>query len=204
MAFRIWPSRIRLANTVTVLLGNGSGAFAEVFGSPFRVGSLPVSIAVGDFNGDGIQDLVTANGNANTVTVLIGNGLGLFRDAVGSPIAVGTEPFFVATGDFNQDGKQDLAIANNGDDTVSILMGNGAGGFNPQESDSGQSPYAVGSGPIAIVVGDFNRDGNPDLAIAKAGDNTVTVLLGRGSGGMGAFQSGPGRSVRGGIGPLSP
>ena len=67
------------------------------------------------------------------------------------------------TGDFNGDGRTDLAVANSGDNDVSILLGNGDGTFQPQVT------YAVGSDPVALVAGDFNGDGRTDLAVANEG-----------------------------------
>jgi len=112
------------SNNVSVLLGNGSGGFTAAPGSPFAAGTSPISVAVGDFNGDGIQDLVTANTGGGNVTLLLGNGSGGFTSATSSPFAVGTEPFFVAVGDFNGDGSPDLATANFGSGTVTVLLNN--------------------------------------------------------------------------------
>ena len=100
-----------------------------------------------------------------------------FSDASGSPIAVGAYPKPIGTGDFNGDGKLDLAVANYGSNNVTILLGNGNGTFTLTAS-----PAAAGSGPDAIAVGDFNRDGKLDLAVANAYDNNVTILLGNGDG----------------------
>ena len=149
------------ANNVTVLLGNGSGGFTAATGSPFAAGANPDSIATGDFNGDGIQDVVTTNYNANSLTLLLGNGSGGFAPAAGSPYIVGLNPISVAVGDFNGDGIQDLAVAN--------------------YSFPG-SPYAVGANPVFVAVGDFNKDGIQDLAVANLNSNTVSILLGTGSG----------------------
>ena len=112
-------------NNVTVLLGNGAGGFTAAPGSPIPVGADPFSVAVGDFNRDGNPDLAIANANDYNVTVLLGNGAGGFTAAPGSPFPVGTVPDSVAVGDFNGDGAPDLAIANVGDDTVTVLLGDG-------------------------------------------------------------------------------
>ena len=91
-------------------------------------------------------------------------------------IPVGAKPSAIVAGDFTGNGQLDLAIANSGDDTVSVLLGNGDGTFEPQVT------YAVGSDPDAIVAGDFTGDGHLDLAVANGGDDTVSVLLGNGDG----------------------
>jgi hypothetical protein len=173
-----------------VLLGDGSGGFSPAPDSPFAAGSSPFSIAVGDFNGDGTLDLVTANPGSGNATVLLGNGSGWFNPAPGSPFAVGAGPNWVAVGDFNRDGNLDLAIANSGPilsccgGTVTVLLGNGSGGF----SLAPGSPLVVGSVPVFVAVGDFNGDGKPDLAVVNG---SVTVLLGDGSGGFSAAPGSP-------------
>jgi hypothetical protein len=181
---------------VTVLLGNGSGGFTAAPGSPFATGNVPDSVAVGDFNGDGIQDLAIANGNSGNVTVLLGNGSGGFAAAPGSPFTAGTGPVSVVVEDFNGDGVQDLAVANSNSNDVTVLLGTGTGGFTAASG----SPFAVGTQPNSVVAGDFNGDGIPDLAAANDMDNTVTVLLGNGSGG---FTAEPGSPFTVGTNPLS-
>ena len=109
-----------------------------------------------------------------------------FTAAPGSPFTLGTKPMSVAVGDLNGDGKPDLAIAN-GDGTVTVLLGNGAGGF----AAAPGSPFAAGSGASSVAVGDFNGDGKPDLAIADYNGNNVTVLLGDGTGRFTAAPSSP-------------
>jgi hypothetical protein len=159
----------------------------------FAAGDSPNSVAVGDFNHDGKLDLVTADGKycadcqtpPGTVTVLLGNGDGTFQPPVS--YKVGPDPIFVVAGDFNNDGNLDLAVANFGDGpvgsgSVSILLGNGDGTFQPALNYS-----AAGPDPVALAVGDFNNDGNLDLAAANpyASPNAVTILLGNGDGTFG-------------------
>jgi protocatechuate 3,4-dioxygenase beta subunit len=94
--------------------------------------------------------------------------------------AVGAQPGSVVVGDFNRDGKADLAVANAGSANVSILLSNGTGSF------SAAGDFAAGANPVSIVAGDFNGDGKPDLATANLAANNVSLLLGDGSGGFSA------------------
>ena len=126
-------------NTVTVLLGLGSGEFTGA--ATFPVGSFPQSLAVVDFNDDGKLDIVTANSGDNSVTVLLGNGSGGFAPAAGSPFGVGANPQSVLGVDVNGDGKPDIVTANLNDNTLTVLLGDGTGGF----------PVAAGSPSPAIL-----------------------------------------------------
>jgi len=119
------------SDTVTILLGNGTGGFTPAVGSPISVGDFPSSVGVGDFTGDGRLDLAVANLNADTVTILLGNGSGGFSPAPNSPNPVGDGPIFVAVGDFTGDGRLDLAVANVRGADVYTLLGDGSGGFSP-------------------------------------------------------------------------
>ncbi len=140
-----------------------------------QAGSNPESIAVGDFNGDGIPDLAMADYGNDPVTILLGTGNGTFTAAAASPTG-GLGPRAIATGDFNGDGIPDLAVVNEISDTVTILLGNGNGTFTAVSSP------ATGSAPTAIAIGDFNNDGIPDLAVGNQNSKTVTILLGNGDG----------------------
>ena len=118
-----WPT---IAQTTSrSCWANGAGSFGSA--TNFGAGTTPDSVAVGDFNGDGKQDLAVANQGSNNVSILLGDGAGSFGSATN--FGAGNTPFSVAVGDFNGDGKQDLAVANVSSNNVSILLGNGAGSF---------------------------------------------------------------------------
>src|SRR5262249_47311302 len=159
----------------SVLLGKGDGTFQPAVN--YVVGDSPTSVAVGDLNGDGIVDLAVSDTAGNAVSVLLGKGDGTFELAGTYPAGVGARS--VAIGDFNGDGRLDLAVVNQGsapgytDGGLSVLLGNGDGSFQPPIN------YTTGIRPLAVVVGDFNRDGIPDLAVTSYG---VSVLLGKGDG----------------------
>jgi hypothetical protein len=169
-----------IGDSVTILLGNGDGTFTPAPGSPVAVGYGPDALVVGDFNGDGKLDLAVANDWDNNVTILLGNGDGTFTPAPGSPVAVGVEPSALAVGDFNRDGKLDLAVANFEDNSVTILLGQGNGSFTPAPN----SPVSIESPtlPYGLAAGDFNGDGLLDLAVSGFGDDTVAILSGNGDG----------------------
>jgi hypothetical protein len=178
---------------LTILFLASTQLFAQLFApvTPYAVGGGPVAVATGDFNRDGKLDLVSANTFAGTISILIGNGSGAFSPASKPSYTLGTHPDAVAVGDFNNDGKLDIVVANEGDSngfgsSVSILLGNGDGTFQPPVSKT------AGFRPVAIVVADFNGDGKLDVAIANVGvfstndGTTVTVLQGDGTGGFAA------------------
>jgi hypothetical protein len=157
-----------------VLLGSGDGSFATYTSYP--AGLSPWSVAIGDFNDDGQQDLAVANTTwVGTVSVLLGNGDGSF--ATYTSYLAGVRPGSVAIGDFNGDGQQDLAVENySWEGKVSVLLGNGDGSFATYTS------YPAGTYPLSIAVGDFDGNGWQDLVVANRYYNEVSVLLGNGDG----------------------
>ena len=164
------------SDSITILLGRGDGTFQAAVNYP--AGPGPSGIASGDFNGDGKLDLVVANAGSSfgtTVSVLIGNGDGTFQAPVSYP--AGDEPYSVAVGDFNMDGKLDLIVADSGvslGNTVNLLLGNGDGTFQTAV------PYTVGTGAVSVAVADLNSDGLIDVAVANIDSNNVSVLLNAG------------------------
>ncbi len=164
-------------NSVSVLLGNGAGGFGSPITSP--AGSYPFFVLVADFNNDGTADLAVLNtdGQGHTsISVLIGNGNGTFQPSIN--FSADFEALSLALADFNHDGKLDLVASGNGDNILSIavLLGNGNGSF--------QSPHLiyVGSQQGGEVTGDFNHDGNVDIAVGVGRNAAVAVLLGNGDG----------------------
>jgi FG-GAP-like repeat/Dockerin type I domain/FG-GAP repeat len=181
--------------SVTVLLGQKSGGFAPANGSPFAVGGMASALGLGDFNGDGIPDLAVGTYNTATVAVFLGDGTGAFNQASGSPFPVGAGRAVIAVADFNGDGIQDLAVAAETSNNVTVLLGNGSGGFSAMSG----SPFAAGNGPVSVAVGDLNHDGIEDLAIANLLSNNVNVLLGVGSTGSQQARSHPARNAQHGV-----
>jgi hypothetical protein len=160
-------------NTIRIFLGNGDGTLRDPYDFPTGgIGSYgPDSLAAGDFNTDGKLDLVTTTTDG-VVSMLPGNGDGTFQaprnfamDGAGSANAI----------DINADGKLDLVVTNRTSGAVSVLLGNGTGGF------ATGSTTATGSAPNSLVMADFNNDGRPDAAAASIGSNNVAVLLNDGN-----------------------
>jgi hypothetical protein len=166
---------------VTVLLNDGAGGFTAAPGSPFATGNQPAFVTAADLNGDMPPDLVVVNTNqisgspgGNRVTVLLnqtGQGGALFRAA---SFPTGAGPAAAVVGDLDADGTPDLAVTNLDDGTVTVLNGDGRGGFTPGAT------LAVGANPGGLALIDTNGDGAPDLVTANAGGTTLSLLLNQG------------------------
>ncbi len=158
------------SNNVSILSGTGTGAFLTE--PNVNVGTGPVSVAIADYNSDGKDDLAVANYNSDNVMIRPGTGSATFTN--GQTVTAGTNPIAIVTADFNGDLKPDLAVANSGSNNVRMLLNSGNGLFN---SGLGVNTFAVGTGPNALVTGDFNGDGRIDFATANSSANSASVLL---------------------------
>ena len=170
------------SHVISISLSNGDGTFAAPTNVTGFFGQDPWDIAVGEFNSDGNLDLVVINGGSQNYSILLGNGAGGFTFAAAR--SVGTRFDRVAVGDFDGDSKQDFVLTDSEDRRVVVLRNNGSGGL----FDVTQS-VTVSNLPSAVVVGDFNSDGKPDIAVAgrlninslPADDGGVSVLLNDGT-----------------------
>jgi hypothetical protein len=185
------PGNVGLAVTdsvnsaVDILQGNGDGTFNPAPVATLAVGSNPSAIVAANF-GNGHLGLAVADSNSNDVAVLLGNGDGTFQPAIHtvttsvfnpiSGVAEGSTPIDLVAGDFNGDGRNDLATGNVGSADITILLGKGDGSF--------ETPYnsVVGNFAAGTATGDFTGNGHLGVAVINQNSNTVTILPGNGDG----------------------
>lgn len=173
-------------SSISILINQGNGNFTAAPGSPIVLGTSeqgPTAIASAILRVTDAThlvqpaDLVIANGTSNTVSVLLGseNFDGTFAEAAGSPFTVGTNPSAVVIADFDGDGFLDFAVANQGDNTISVFKGDGLGGFVPFPN----SPFALPTtekGPIAMATGVFDSSGKPEIAVLNAATENIGIF----------------------------
>jgi hypothetical protein len=165
-------------NKASILFGDGSGNFPNARKTSHTCGSTIRGVGVGDFNGDGWDDFVTANRFGNNLSIVLNNGNGTFAASVPKEAGAGEE-YTIAIADANNDGLQDIFCGTFGSPYYMIvLLGDGNGGF------TAQTPVAQGGRPWQSVVGDFNNDGNVDVASCNSNTNNMGILFGNGSGGF--------------------
>ena len=166
------------ADDLLVFLGDGHGGFRQA--RPFPAGPAPTEIAVADFNRDGKLDLAIANHGVPSVTLLLGNGNGGFRPAPGSPFSVRSRPHphTIDSGDVNGDGFLDLVIDSWEENRLTLLAGDGKGGFALPgvPIEAGRKPYRN------LRVADLDGDGKPDIVVPNMVERGITILFGDGRG----------------------
>lgn len=172
------------SDNVSILLGTGFGQFTA--GTPVSVGDAPSSIVTGLFNNDAFTDLAVASVGNDNIAIELGDGTGAFTQAGTVSTGASSDPRAIATGDFNNDGKTDLISANQGSSTVSILLGDGMGGF-----ATNATPFNAAAGgaanPVAIAVIQLGGttsmpDMNLDALIASQTNDQVLSLFNDGTG----------------------
>ena len=169
---------------VFVWLNEGDGRFRAAPGSPFSalVRGKPHNhgLALGDLDGDGDLDVATTDDEAHVVAVLLGDGKGRLQPAPESPFGVGREPYPLALGDVSGDGHPDAVTPDVGSASLSVLLGDGKGGFSPAKT----SPIAVTSRPYFVALGDLDGNGTLDAVTTHDDVTLATALLGDGHGGL--------------------
>ena len=167
------------ADKVWVLLNYGDGTFGSV--TALATGSQPMDVVAADF-GNGHVDIATANSGDSTVSVFTGNGDGTFL-AQRKDFPVGAMPLALAAGDLNRDGHPDIVTTNLAGNSITVLRSKGDGSFR----SALDIPITVvikdkvsrDSGPVDVAIGDFNGDGNLDIATANSGTASVSTLIGK-------------------------
>jgi hypothetical protein len=170
-----------------------SVSFSQAAFAPLAVGGRATTPVIAEVNGDGRPDIVVALESDHAVAVLLGRPQGGFQPAPGSPFPAGNLPFSLAVADLDGDRKLDVVTVNRTDNQLTVLRGDGLGGFSPLGN-----PIPTGDEPRTVRIADFNRDGKPDLAVANYEAQAVSILLGDGSG---AFTSAAGSPVAVGRNP---
>ena len=146
------------AASIDLWVQQANGTFAQGTGFPRSIGTRTLGLAQADFNGDGRPDLAVALPAIDKVAVLLGQAGGGFASMDGSPFDVGDVPVGVATADFNRDGGADLAVANQGGTSISVLLRTATGFANDPSS-----PIVTRENATEIATADFNADGKTDL-----------------------------------------
>jgi hypothetical protein len=166
---------------VRLFFNDGSADFSEDFlKSPLDGFFSPQSIIAGDLDNDGDLDLAVGNSGATNVNILINDGTGTFPQPLPPPVPVGNNPQTLIAGDLDGDGDLDLAVTTAGS-VVRLLFNDGSGDFT---EDPLKSPILGLVFPTSIVVGDWDGDGDLDLAVGNSGATNVSILINDGTGGF--------------------
>jgi hypothetical protein len=165
----------RVSNLAFAQVGNPAASL-NLVSTSYTAQSTTLGVAQADFNGDGNLDLVVSNWTSDSLSIFLGNGDGTFQTAQNISLSGSSiHPFGVVVGDFNNDGKADIAVGYQSNLGVSVLLGNGDGTFQAAQT------VVAGSNTYYLTTGDFNGDGNLDIAVTNDG-GAVSVLLGKGDG----------------------
>ncbi|CAF1143785.1 unnamed protein product [Adineta steineri] len=166
------------SNTIGILYAFGY----ELFGSPTKYltndGSQPNSVAVTDINNDGSLDILVANYGTDSIGIFLGYNNGKFNTMITYSLEVGSKPFFINVGHFDNDNISDIVVSNSETDNIAILSHYNNGTFTTITN------YSTGtrSRPYTIAIGDLNNDNQLDLAITNSGTNNILLLYGCGNG----------------------
>ena len=161
-------------NNVAVLLGSNTGKFSNaVYYDLTEFDESPIFVTVGDFNKDRFKDIVSANYDTTTISILLGNGNGTFQDAI-SIDTNGSYPTWLVIGDLNNDKNQDIVFVSPESSIMGIFRGYGNGNFSgPQIYSTDKDAY-----PNSVALGDFNTDKMTDIAVANAIGSSITIFYG--------------------------
>jgi len=165
-------------NNIGIFLASGSEPFGGQTTYFVGEGSYPSSIAFGHFNDDNQLDIAFANYGTDNLGILFGDGNRLFSNNITYSTGAGSDPMSSAIGDFNNDSRTDIVVANSGSNDIVVFIGYSNGSFSSSISYS----MSEGSQPESVAVGDFNRDNRLDIAVANFGTNNICLLFGRGNG----------------------
>jgi hypothetical protein len=163
-------------NNVVILFGCDNEMFVKQMTLTTGNGSRPRSVAIGDFNNDNHMDIAVANSETHNIGIFLGYDSMTFSRQETFSTGPSSSPYSVAAGDFNNDIRLDIVVANYLSDNVGIFLGYGNGSF------ANQVTYSAGSYPYSVAVSDFNNDNQLDIVVANHGTNNLAVFLGHGNG----------------------
>ncbi len=172
------------ANTVSVMRNISvqgaitTGSFSSSV--TYATGTTPRDVVLGDINGDGKAEMIVTNQGANTISVFTNTSgagsISIASFAAKVDFTTGTTPVYVAVGDFDRDGKSDLAVTNQGANTVSVFLNTHTSGNISTGSLAAKVDFAVGASPLMLAIGDVDGDSKPDIATANSGTTTLSIL----------------------------
>jgi Flp pilus assembly secretin CpaC len=176
-------------NTISVFQGDGRGGFTPFPKSPFALPSTekgPIAVLLGTFDQSGKPEIAVLNATTQNVGIFQASGVntgadafdGTFAELSGSPVATGPDPVAFAVGDLNADNIDDLAVVNQSQNTVTVLLNDTTGVF----TAAAGSPLATAATPAGVAIADFTNDGIGDIAVTNNGASTLGVYAGLGSG----------------------